>query len=162
SFSRAACTRFSPTSASPAPSAASTASKPNPLVTATIVTGSVRPAVACRRAISARTWASRPGRAPKFITAKTSPEPSLKQSGGSARWCGNSFPAFEVRDRPGQEITHLGRGEMAVQQPVARHGDRGGFFRYHEHRGIGLFGQTERRAVARAERLIGHLELREG
>src|SRR5207253_5280710 len=94
------------------------ASSPKPLVTATIVTDPVRPAVACRRAISARTWASRSGRAAKFITAKNSPEPGVKQSGGSAGWCRNSFAAFEVRDRAGQEITHLGRGEVTVQESV--------------------------------------------
>ena len=80
-FARASWTRFSPRSVRPAASAASTASSSKPLVTATIVTGCVQPAAACRRAISPRTWASRSERAPKFITAKSSPLSGLKQSG---------------------------------------------------------------------------------
>src|SRR5204863_444209 len=78
-FGTASCPRFSPRSVGPAASAASTASSPTPLVTATIVTGCVRPPIACRRAISTRTWARRSGRAPKFITVEISPGRLLKQ-----------------------------------------------------------------------------------
>src|SRR6266480_113855 len=61
-FCSASCTRFSPMSASPASRAARTASVPNPLVTATIVTG-----CGASRAISALTCAKRSGRASKAI-----------------------------------------------------------------------------------------------
>ena len=64
-------------------------------------------------------------------------------------------------DGAGEEIAHLLRGEMPVQQSVTRDGDRGRLLRHDEHRRVGLLRQPERRTVACAERFVGDLELRE-
>src|SRR3954467_2053988 len=71
----------------------------------------------------------------------------------------HTLTALEMRDGTREQIADLLRREMAVQQSVTRDGDRGGFFRHDQDRGVCLFRQAERGAVARAERLVGHFEL---
>jgi len=67
-----------------------------------------------------------------------------------------------VGDHPGEEIAHLLRREVAIQQPVTGNGNRGRLLGHDQHRRIGLFRQAQRGAVPRPERLVAHLELREG
>ena len=83
--------------------AAVTASGPNPLVTATMVTGWVQPPAACRRAISARMWASRSGSPAKFIAGYSTPERDPKQSSranGGRQAPAKRLPPTRVSRRP--------------------------------------------------------------
>src|SRR6266404_4840391 len=73
----------------------------------------------------------------------------------------HALAALEMRDGAGEEIAHLLRSEMPVQESVTRDRDRGRLFRHDEHCRVALLRQPERRAVAGAERLVGDLELGE-
>src|SRR5213075_3057058 len=73
----------------------------------------------------------------------------------------HTLAALEMRDGTREQIAHLLRREMAVQQSVTGDGDRGGLFRHDQDGGVGLLRETDRGAVARPERLVGDLELRE-
>src|SRR6266566_1916827 len=81
--------------------------------------------------------------------------------GGLGGRLSHALAALEMRDGAGEQDAYLLWREVAIQQAVARDGDRRGLFRDDEHRRIGLFGEPERRAVTRAERFVGDLELRE-
>src|SRR3989442_6965622 len=73
----------------------------------------------------------------------------------------HTLAALEMRDGTREQIAHLLRRKVAVQQPVAGDGNRRRLLRDAEHGRIGLLRQPQRRAVARAERFVGDLELRE-
>src|SRR6267154_324223 len=81
--------------------------------------------------------------------------------GGLGGRLSHALAALEMRDGAGEEIAHLLRGEMPVQESVTCDRDRGRLFRHDEHRRVTLLRQPERRAVAGAERLVGDLELGE-
>src|SRR6266545_7838232 len=81
--------------------------------------------------------------------------------GGLGGRLSHALAAFEMRDGAREEIAHLLRREVAVQEPMTRDRYRGGLFRHDEHGGIGLLRQPQRRAVAGAQRFVGDLELRE-
>src|SRR6266496_1042306 len=66
-----------------------------------------------------------------------------------------------MRDDAREKIAHLLRREMAIEEAVARDRNRRGLFRNDEDRRVGLLRQTERRAMPRAKRFVGNLELRE-
>ena len=67
-----------------------------------------------------------------------------------------AFAAFKVRDRSRQQVAHLLGGERAVQQAVARDGDRGRLLRDHEDGGVGFLGEPQGGAVLiRGDRIIG-------
>src|SRR5262245_19141063 len=90
-----------------------------------------------------------------------------RYGGRCARWAGSgcrlshTLAALEMSDGTGEQVAHLLWNEMAVQQAVARDGDGRGLFRHDQDRRIGFLRQSQRRPMARAERLVGHLELRQ-
>src|SRR5437667_12043749 len=81
--------------------------------------------------------------------------------GGLGGRLSHALAALEVRDGAGEQIADLLRREVAIQEAVAGDGDRRGFLRDDQHRRIGLFRQSQRRAVAGAEGFVGDFELGE-
>src|ERR1051325_1289874 len=97
----------------------------------------------------------------------TYPSRTRKATAPAARYGGlagrlrYALAALEMRDGTGEQIAHLLRREMTIQEAVARDGDRGRLFRDDQHGRVRFFREPERRAMARAQRFVGDFELRE-
>src|SRR5260221_9245400 len=84
---------------------------------------------------------------------------AARYGGRSGSRRGHPLATLEVGDDAGEEVAHLLRREVAIEQTVTRDGNRRRLLRHDQHCGVGLLREAQRGAVPGAEGLVAHLEL---